>query len=80
MIVPRYTSESFRCGRWQRSLLDRAAGRAPCGSPEDHPENERCRLTVNDAIRMAEDFARLAHLRLRFRDPPDHVDSGRLAG
>ena len=81
MIIPTYTLEDFkklplraivafavRCARRveQLSIL-----------PDDHPEQERCRSAVGEAIQMAEDFARLAlHLMRnrsrRHRGEPGH--------
>jgi hypothetical protein len=62
MLIPKYTLNDFkklplraivafavRCARRVEHLAI---------PPDDHPEHERCRSAVRDAIQMAEDFAR----------------------
>ncbi len=62
MIIPKYTLDDFK----KLPLRAIVAFAARCARrveqlsipPDDHPEHERCRLAVRDAIQMAEDFAR----------------------
>jgi len=62
MIIPKYTLDDFK----KLPLRAIVAFAARCARrveqlsipPDDHPEHERCRLAVSDAIQMAEDFAR----------------------
>ncbi len=52
-------SESCRYRRSRRSPLDvRGASSTLRFPPGDHPKNEKCRMAINDAIQMAENFAR----------------------
>src|SRR5437867_1906595 len=62
MIVTNYTAEDLK----KLPLRAIVAFAARCARrveplallPDDHPEKERCRSAVGDAIRLAEDFAR----------------------
>ena len=62
MIIPKYTLDDFK----KLPLRAIVAFAARCARrveqlaipPDDHPEHERCRSAVRDAIQMAEDFAR----------------------
>ncbi len=62
MIIPKYTLDDFK----KLPLRAIAAFAARCARrveelsilPDEHPEHERCRLAVGEAILMAEDFAR----------------------